>query len=88
MNEFKVVGRCAFLPVGCWSASFHCYLARYEHVLSIALKVFGSRKRALRWIGRSMAGLGDQAPCRLLCTPMGYTNIHDDLMRLDHGICV
>ncbi|WP_442962468.1 antitoxin Xre/MbcA/ParS toxin-binding domain-containing protein [Pseudomonas sp. BLCC-B112] len=86
MNEFKVFGRCAFPPVDCWSASHRCYLARYEHVLSIAFKVFGSRKKALRWVGSSMSGLGDQTPCRLLFTPMGYTSIHDELMRLDHGI--
>ncbi|MBS5846050.1 MAG: DUF2384 domain-containing protein [Pseudomonas putida] len=59
---------------------------RYEQVFSIALEVFGSRKKAERWLVRSVVGVGRQAPCRVLCTPMGLTIIHDEIIRLDHGI--
>lgn len=86
MNELKIVGRCVRSPIGCWSASHRCFEARYEQVFSIALEVFGSRKKAERWLVRSDVGVDRQAPCRVLCTPMGLTIIHDELMRLDHGV--
>ncbi|MFA1027212.1 MULTISPECIES: antitoxin Xre/MbcA/ParS toxin-binding domain-containing protein [Pseudomonas syringae group] len=86
MNELRIVGRCVRSPIGCWSARHRCFETRYEQVFSIALEVFGSRKKAERWLVISVAGVGRQAPCRVLCTPMGLTIIHDELMRLDHGI--
>ncbi|WP_422630854.1 antitoxin Xre/MbcA/ParS toxin-binding domain-containing protein [Pseudomonas rhizophila] len=86
MNELKVVERCVRSQTGCWSAKYRCFHARYEHVFSIALEVFGSRKKAQRWLVRSAVGAGRQIPCRVLCTPMGFTIIHEELMRLDHGI--
>lgn len=86
MDELKVVGRSVGSQIGCWSAKSRCFHARYEHVFSIALEVFGSRKKAQRWLVRSAVGVGRQAPCRVLHTPMGFTIIHDELMRLDHGI--
>ena len=86
MNELRIVGRCVCSPIGCWSARHRCFQTRYEQVFSIALEVFGSRKKAQRWLVRSVAGVGRQTPCRVLCTPMGFTIIHDEIMRLDHGI--
>ena len=86
MNELRIVGRCVRSPIGCWSARHRCFQTRYEQVFSIALEVFGSRKKAERWLVRSVVGVGRQAPCRVLCTPMGFTIIHDEIMRLDHGI--
>ena len=86
MNELRIVGRCVRSPIGCWSARNRCFQTRYEQVFSIALEVFGSRKKAERWLVRSVVGVGRQAPCRVLCTPMGLTIIHDEIMRLDHGI--
>ncbi|WP_409037443.1 antitoxin Xre/MbcA/ParS toxin-binding domain-containing protein [Pseudomonas sp. 2957] len=88
MSELRIVGRCVRSPIGCWSARHRCFQARYEQVLSIALEVFGSRLKAQRWLVRSVVGVGRQAPCRVLCTPMGFTIIHDEIMRLDHGIRV
>lgn len=85
MNEFQIFGLCDRSPIGCWSARHRCFQARYEHVFSIALEVFGTRKRAQRWLVRSV-GVGRQAPCRVLCTPMGFRIIHDEILRLDHGI--
>ncbi|PKH77844.1 hypothetical protein CXF97_23015 [Pseudomonas sp. Choline-02u-1] len=86
MNELRIVGRCVRSPIGCWSARHRCFEMRYEQVFSIALEVFGSRKKAERWLVRSVVGVGRQAPCRVLCTPMGLTIIHDEIIRLDHGI--
>lgn len=86
MNELRIVGRCVRSPIGCWSARHRCFQTRYEQVFSIALEVFGSRKKAQRWFVRSVVGVGRQTPCRVLCTPMGLTIIHDEIMRLDHGI--
>lgn len=86
MDEFRIVGRCVRSPIGCWSARHRCFETRYEQVYSIALEVFGSRTKAERWLVRSVVGVGRQAPCRVLHTPMGFTIIHDEIMRLDHGI--
>ncbi|PYY80193.1 hypothetical protein DNK59_25230 [Pseudomonas sp. TKO26] len=86
MNEFQIVGRCVRSPIGCWSAGHRCFQARYEHVFSIAFEVFGARKKAQRWLLRSLVGVGRQSFCAVLRTPMGLTIIHDELMRLDHGI--
>lgn len=52
----------------------------------IALQVFGNSKIAEDWLKRRARGLGYRAPCTLLCTPSGYEDIYDLLMRLDHGI--
>ena len=86
MNELRIVGRCVRSPIGCWSARHRCFEARYEQVFSIALEVFGSRKKAERWLVRSVVGVGRQAPCRGLCTSTGYADIHGELLRMDHGI--
>lgn len=86
MNELRIVGRCVHSPIGCWSARHRCFETRYKQVFSIALEVFGSRKKTERWLVRSVVGVGRQAPCRVLCTSMGFTIIHDEIMRLDHGI--
>lgn len=86
MNELRIVGRCVRSPIGCWSARHRCFQTRYEQVFSIALEVFGSRKKAQRWLVGSVVGVGRQAPCRELCTPLGFTIIHDEIMRLDQGI--
>lgn len=86
MNELKVVGRCVCSPIGCWSARYRCFQGRYEHIFSIALEVFGSRQKAQRWLVRSVVGLGRQAPCRALCTPIGYADAHGELLRMNHGM--
>lgn len=86
MDELRIVGRCVRSPIGCWSARHRCFETRYEQVYSIALEVFGSRTKVERWLVRSVVGVGRQAPCRVLHTPMGFTIIHDEIMRLDHGI--
>ncbi|NMY93941.1 antitoxin Xre/MbcA/ParS toxin-binding domain-containing protein [Pseudomonas proteolytica] len=86
MNELKIFGQCVRSPIGCWSARHRCCRVCYEQVFSIAFEVFGSRKKAQRWLVRSVVGAGRQAPCWVLYTPMGFTIIHDELMRLDHGI--
>lgn len=86
MNELRIVGRCVRSPIGCWSVRHRCFDTLYEQVFSIALEVFGSRKKAERWLVRSVVGVGRQAPCRVLCTPIGFIIIHEELMRLDHGI--
>ena len=86
MNELKVVGRCVRPQAGCWSAKYRCFHERYEHVFSIALEIFGSRKKAQRWLVRSGVGVGRQAPCRALCTPIGYEVAHGELLRMDHGM--
>ena len=86
MNELRIVGRCVRPPIGCWSATHRCFETRYEQVFSIALEVFGSRNKAERWLVKSVVNVGRQAPCRVLCTPMGFTIIHDEIMRLEHGI--
>lgn len=86
MNELKVVGRCIRSPIGCWSARYRCFQGRYEHIFSIALEVFGSRKKAQRWLLRSVVGVGRQAPCRVLCTPIGYTDAYGALLQMDHGM--
>lgn len=86
MNELRIVGRCDRSLIGCWSARHRCFQARYEDVFSIALVVFGSRKKAQRWLVRSVVGVGRQAPCRVLCTSTGYVYVHGELLRMDHGI--
>lgn len=87
MNELNVIGRCAYPPTACWSAKHRCLQARYAHILSIALAVFGSRKKAQRWLGGTAVRLGHQSPCTLLCTSGGYAGAQEELSRLDHGIC-
>ncbi|MGZ0701472.1 antitoxin Xre/MbcA/ParS toxin-binding domain-containing protein [Pseudomonas piscis] len=52
----------------------------------IALQVFGNSKIAEDWLKRTVRGLGYRPPCSLLCTPSGYADIRELLMRLDHGI--
>ncbi|MBK3478523.1 DUF2384 domain-containing protein [Pseudomonas sp. MF6751] len=86
MNELRIVGRCVRSPIGCWSARHCCFQARYDHVFSIALGVFGSRRKAHRWLARSAVGVGRQAPCRMLCTSTGYADVHGELLRMDHGM--
>lgn len=84
MNDLQVLGRCVRSPIGCWSARHRCFQARYAQVFSIAFEVFGTRKKAQRWLVRSV-GVGRLAPCRVLCTPIGYADASIELIRLDHG---
>jgi uncharacterized protein (DUF2384 family) len=88
MNAPRIVAVCTCSQIGCWSAKHRCFLGRYELIFSVAEGVFGDRNKAQRWLGRPVVGFGHLAPFTLLHTRTGYSDAHNMLMRIDHGICI
>ncbi|NLT91253.1 MAG: DUF2384 domain-containing protein [Pseudomonas lactis] len=88
MNAPRIVATCTCSQTGCWSARHRCFLGRCEQIISVAQGVFKDRNKSQRWLRRPVSGLGHQAPCTLLHTPAGYSDAHNMLMRIDHGICI
>ncbi|MFJ4153966.1 antitoxin Xre/MbcA/ParS toxin-binding domain-containing protein [Pseudomonas sp. NPDC089752] len=88
MSNPRIVAPCTCSRIGGWSSEHRCFLARYEQILSVADAVFGDRQLAQRWLGKPAVGLANLTPCRRLSTPKGYEDVHEVLMRIDHGICI
>ncbi|MDW8842245.1 antitoxin Xre/MbcA/ParS toxin-binding domain-containing protein [Pseudomonas fluorescens] len=88
MSELEIIAFCARAPVACWSVKHRCFKLRYEQISAIAVQVFGRGELADGWMRTPKEGLGHKAPCVLLSRPSGYSDVHDWLMRLEHGICM
>ncbi|WP_081745290.1 MbcA/ParS/Xre antitoxin family protein [Pseudomonas sp. URIL14HWK12:I7] len=88
MNAPRIVATCTCSQAACWSARHRCFLGRYEQILSVAEGVFQDRNISQRWLRRPVPGLGHLAPCTLIHTATGFSEAHNMLMRIDHGICI
>lgn len=86
MSQLEIIAPCVHSSTSGWSGKHRCFRSRYDQVAMIALQVFGNSKIAEDWLKRTVRGLGYRPPCSLLCTPSGYADIRELLMRLDHGI--
>ena len=61
---------------------------RATRVLSLAEFVYGSRERALAWLRKPLAQLGDRAPLSLLTTDTGSRIVEERLIQIDEGMFV
>jgi putative toxin-antitoxin system antitoxin component (TIGR02293 family) len=60
-----------------------------DDIVSIAaraVEVFGTRDKAMRWLGGSVPSLGYRTPLSLLTTPRGMAEVEDTLGAIEHGI--
>lgn len=87
MSKPKIVAQCLSSHVACYSAEHRCFMGLYEKILSVAEDVFGHRDKARHRLGKPVHPLGGQAPSTHLAIPLGYSDVYDALMRIDHGIC-
>jgi len=55
-------------------------------VLARAIEVFGTREKALRWLGTPVRSLGDKTPVSLLNTLEGLARVQDTLGQIEHGV--
>jgi hypothetical protein len=55
-------------------------------VLTRAIEVFGTREKALRWLGTPVRSLGDKAPISLLNSPEGLARVRDTLGLDEHSV--
>lgn len=73
-------------PHGCWTAQHGWFLARRNHILIIADRVFGGRSEAELWFVKPARGLDFQKPCNLLSTREGFLDVETLLFRIEHGV--
>ncbi|QMV19742.1 DUF2384 domain-containing protein [Granulicella sp. 5B5] len=59
---------------------------RLIRIVSSAEAVYGSRERALAWLRRPNARLGDRAPLSLLQTDTGSRIVEELLVQIDEGM--
>jgi putative toxin-antitoxin system antitoxin component (TIGR02293 family) len=60
-----------------------------DDIVSIAaraVEVFGSRDKAMRWLGGSVPRLGNRTPLSMLTTVEGRAEVEDTLGAIEHGI--
>lgn len=73
-------------PRGCWTAQHGWFLAKRNHILVMAERVFGGRSEAELWFGKPARGLDFQKPCDLLSTQEGFLDVVTLLFRIEHGV--
>ena len=61
---------------------------RAIRVLSLAECVYGSRERALAWLRKPLAQLGERAPLSLLTTDVGSRIVEERLIQVDEGMFI
>jgi putative toxin-antitoxin system antitoxin component (TIGR02293 family) len=59
---------------------------RLSRADEMAVRVFGDRERASRWLRRKNHQLNDQTPLELLRTETGARIVEELLVQIDHGI--
>ncbi len=57
-----------------------------DRMIARAEEVFGDSEKALRWLRRPNAALGNVTPIELLETPDGIQRVDMVLGRIEHGI--
>jgi putative toxin-antitoxin system antitoxin component (TIGR02293 family) len=57
-----------------------------DSVIEHAVKVFGDRDEALRWLGTPVRALNYATPISRLSSPDGHIEVMDLLGRLEHGV--
>lgn len=61
-------------------------LARVARVFRFAVRVFGHREKALRWMSKSKAKFEGRSPLELLQTEVGGRLVEELLGQIDHGM--
>lgn len=69
----------------CWSRELSYYRLRRNHILVIAMHLFGSRIHANYWLHQKAFGLNHLVPCSLLSSSHGYLMVRDLLARVEYG---
>lgn len=86
MNGKIIYGIADQLSAHCWTTSHHAFLTRCNWIVQKATGVLGSHEAAERWLTHPAFGLGHQAPCTILGTSEGYTEVYNYLCRIEYCI--
>lgn len=61
-------------------------LLRLARVAAAANEVLGNHDKAVRWLLKPNRALGGDEPILMLDTDVGFQNVMDVLMRVEHGV--
>lgn len=86
MGKPKIYAGHLTRPRGCWTVQHGWFLARRNHILMIAERVFGGRSEAELWLVKPALGLDFQTPCNLVFTRRGFRNVESLLFRIEHCV--
>lgn len=85
---FNELVHCASTPIGCWSATHHGFLTRFNYALAKGTQVLGSPKLAISWMIEPAIGLGYKSPCCLLTQQAGFSKVNELLIRIEYGVYI
>ncbi|WP_150596547.1 antitoxin Xre/MbcA/ParS toxin-binding domain-containing protein [Pseudomonas fluorescens] len=86
MNDLQILALCPSSPPGCWSIVHRCFKGRFEQIVHLATRVFGSRVLAVQWLYKPALGLRHQVPCSIMVTRPGYQQVVTLLGQIEHGV--
>ena len=86
MNGKIIYGIADQLSAHCWTTPHHAFLTRCNWIVQKATGVLGSHEAAERWLTHPALVLGHQAPCTILGTSEGYTEVYNYLCRIEYCI--
>lgn len=86
MSGHIIYGIADQVSAHCWTIPHHAFLTRCNWIVQKATEVLGSHEAAERWLTHPALGLGHRAPCTILGTSEGHTQVYNYLYRIEHCV--
>lgn len=86
MASIAILGSTLPSPIGCWSGTQRCYVARMDQAFRLANRVLGTSRHAAEWLAKPAYGLNWRCPCQALSDGDGYLQVVRYLERIEFGV--
>lgn len=86
MASIAMLGATPSAPIGCWSVTHRCFVARMNQVFRQADRVLGTPRHAAEWLVKPAYGLNWRPPCQVLSDGDGFLQVVRYLERIEFGV--